>query len=531
MRNRLYEFVQKPVKYLLFAVCILYVASFLITSYLGFSAYAKASGQEPADAVAPAPAPPPVSAADLKQQLDDLQQKMAAQEKEQEREAASLRDRADSLQKLLAFLTGLGALFAAMLGISAFINVKLVQDNAKRELDSLKESVKEQLTQAKDSVTAVQNSAQTQLGTLTASIDKQVKDSHRSIAAIQSGAERQLQLLKQSIEEQVERSKDSVALLEQRLKKRIDSFEAEVRSDIPALSELGRKLSAQVASIEFRLPASQDWIEPESSFNLDPAVIQGIITDEYTLASWAIFPYEKVPEFKPRISRLYQSLGRFYSILPTFNTFPDYVKSDMQAKSEFYFQRACEVDDRNASAFKDRGVFQMKKDDTLSDKAAKDLRYSLSLNSLEPGALYNLALLTLIKAAGMVNLDAKLQGIREGYDLLTLLIDHKEKITEYERAKYLDYAYLNRACCHLLMNNPEPKRTHDMRLALHDLKSGQAEAVLACNLRREELNKWRKELTTEVKERDLQPLYARPEFASEIDRLLTTIQLASVKLS
>ena len=142
-----------------------------------------------------------------------------------------------------------------------------------------------------------------------------------------------------------------------------------------------------------------------------------------------------------------------------------------------------------------------------------------------------MALLTLIKAATTVNRDAKLQGIREGHDLLTLLIDHKEKITEYERAKYLDYAYLNRACCHVLMNNPEPKRTHDMRLALHDLKSGHAEAILACNLRREELNKWRKELVTEVNERDLQPLYARPELACEIDRLLTTTQLASVKLS
>lgn len=250
-------------------------------------------------------------------------------------------------------------------------------------------------------------------------------------------------------------------------KSKMDDFIQEVRSDIPAVHGIGRKLEGLLADLGSRMSAL-DWTRGSSFANLDDDHLQQALIDEMVVNSLDIFNVKQDLNVRKTVSGLFYRLGQFYLSRASFlrsreltaygpvaarpARAPGANLHDSVAclsRARIYFDKAIDVDDRNPIALRARGVVeqhvaQWKKQDDYAPRydpgiftaSRLYIRKSLAVNPNEPGALFADAWL-------LANSDPS--DCKGAIAALTKVIQYAPALSDSERRKYLYPAYLNRA--------------------------------------------------------------------------------------
>ena len=113
----------------------------------------------------------------------------------------------------------------------------------------------------------------------------------------------------------LQQTKDDFEALDRRFeegKRRIDGLIGEVRSDIPAVQGIGRKLERLLAQLDQRLPVDGDWTDRRTYQKLGPEQIQQALIDEMVISSLETFNVTADSKTQRTVSRLYVRVGQFY---------------------------------------------------------------------------------------------------------------------------------------------------------------------------------------------------------------------------
>jgi len=329
-------------------------------------------------------------------------------------------------------------------GTDAATQAKAQDDRIAAELKASKDQIAEDLATLKERA-STQQSLITALTTLTGLY----------VVVLSLAAYARLQQTR-------EESKDSVA----ETKTRMDEFIQEVRTDIPALHGIGRRIESLLAELDARLPVDGDWTAAETFRKLDDDQIQQALIDEMVINSLDIFNVSQDISNRRTVSRLFVRLGQFYFSKGS------YLRKLEQARlaaapparvaaespndafaclrrARLYFDKALEVDPTDPIALRARGVVTQhcavwKKVDTgaaaydngMLTESRVFLARSIAADPFEPGALFANAWLL----ANSVPPDC--QGAVES---LTVIIDRATALPIKQRRKYVHSAYLNRA--------------------------------------------------------------------------------------
>lgn len=403
-----------------------------------------------------------------------------------------LKDRTSAQQTLIATLTTLTGLYVVILSIAAYFRLQQTREESKEAFNGIKDNV-----------------------------TKFEQDTRSQIKELQSS------------------SRD-----------RISGLIAEVRTDVPALHGIGRRLERLLAELETRLPVDGDWTVAGTYDTLPPDDKEQALIDEMVINSLDIFNVTDDIGSRRTVSRLYVRLGQFYfaraqslklilaeetenNADPTKDKKPVTVHPtdpwNSVCRGGLYLEKAVRVDPTDPIALRARGVILMhnaiwKRDaDTTPggtppawDKeilAHSRLYIDKSLKSdpVEPGALFARAWLLVRE-----NPPAYEAAIKD----LTKIIDRGAKLTTRLRKKFLDICYLNRANYNARIIGKgtlsADERTAAIALIAKDLEEGMKVAKSA--------NKdaaYRGEIRREIgKGGDFEHVYN--EIKPTIDSLLTT---------
>ena len=167
----------------------------------------------------------------------------------------------------------------------------------------------------------------------------------------------------------LQQTKDDFEALDRRFeegKRRIDGLIGEVRSDIPAVQGIGRKLERLLAQLDQRLPVDGDWTDRRTYQKLGPEQIQQALIDEMVISSLETFNVTADSKTQRTVSRLYVRVGQFYFARAAFlrrreieskapKTFdpsrPDCAIGCL-VRARLYFQHAIDVDERDPIALR-----------------------------------------------------------------------------------------------------------------------------------------------------------------------------------
>jgi hypothetical protein len=313
-------------------------------------------------------------------------------------------------------------------------------------------------------------------------------------------------------------------------KRRIAEIVAEVRSDIPAVHGIGRRLESLLVDLENRLPVDGDWTNSNTYGKLGTDQKEQILVDEMVINSLDIFNVKDDLGSRRTISRLYVGIGQYYFSRATYlrKQLPRSSATLEQAEASLYratlyFEKAIRTDGKDPVALRTRGVVLMHQalwlkeqsqskdfDQTLLAQSRLFIEKSLHEDKLEPGACFAKAWL-LVRAT-----PADYVGAMK---CLTTVIDQAPKLSARNRRKFLDFAYLNRANYTARLHSGQFSQNPaviDTTSILQDLKEGMTEA------RRAETSPFfLDELMREIgKDGDLEEVYNRVQKAKDVIDLL-----------
>ena len=267
----------------------------------------------------------------------------------------------------------------------------------------------------------------------------------------------------------------------------------DMRERYPELASSQTNLQVIVTELNAVFLIEPDWTE-HAYGRLSWRKRQEIIMAELRLTALEAFRLEVFDAYRPRLLRICQGLGRFYSSKFTAESFrPDWDRASI------YFERAFRQGDPPAHLLKDFGVhlvqLEVKKLDRF-DKLPPDERReieemrraaesnfieSLTKNRYEAGALFGLGWLHYR--------NGRHQEAIEAYSKLTAMKEWHEG----ERRQYLSDSYRNIACCRHLSGQPAD-------LVFSDLERSKRVAG-----QEERLDTWKEEVRHDS---DLQSLFA-----------------------
>lgn len=331
--------------------------------------------------------------------------------------------------------------------------------------------------------------------------------------------------------------KDRIADLETNAHTKVTALITEVRTDIPALHGIGRRLEQLLAELDSRLPVDGDWSTAATYDKLPTDAKEQALIDEMVINSLDIFNVTQDIGARRTIARLYVRLGQFYfarasSLKATFaaekkagtpaTVHPDDPPNSL-CRASLYLDKAVRVDEKDPVALRARGVIlihyavwkgeaagSVDYDKTILAHSRSFIDRSLNNDPTETGAL--LARAWLLIRATPPEYEAAIKD-------LTTVIDRADKLPTLHRKKFLANCYLNRAnytARILRQGTPTPEQK---KLALEsipkDIQAGMNEAKCA-----DKENGYKTDLKKEIATGgDLELIY--PEIKSTVDPLLT----------
>jgi tetratricopeptide (TPR) repeat protein len=302
------------------------------------------------------PAPQPaVTAAPSGQQIADSAKELAVVSAQAEKLKIQFDywdKHASEIQYLVGLILGINAIYAIALAVGAQSNLKSMLESARRELDGLKESVKN----TPDKIDELLTEARTDL----------------------------------------------------------TDFRMEIRSDLPTLQNMDKALRNILSDIRRHLPVDQDWAESKYYSDLPLPEREQIRYAELTVAGFRFFQLGAVPSFQSVVSAIYRGLGHFYGSYYAYSITTTRDES-LLARALLYFDEACAADAGSAVAFKDVGVLytRLSTDPRRLILARQAFERSLQLNAIEPGALFGISWLEYEDgqwAAAISHLDTLIQN-------------------------------------------------------------------------------------------------------------------------
>ena len=314
---------------------------------------------------------------------------------------------ASSLQQMISILLGLSSLYAAVLGIGAYLGTRKVLDEGEKYLSELK-------TLRTDSKTRLDDLVSQQvagLGNLAAASQKRLDD-------MVDDATTRLQQIASRADEQA------------------DAFIRDIRKEYPMFGYIGGAIGLIMRDLMRVLPD----IDPTASHyqNLNAADRQKILFYEKTVASFGFFDLRGVDR---EASQIYRGLGNFYGSKFAEDKKSSHADNNDLSRATFYLDRALETWSGNVGAWNDRAILAMRLDnDPVA--ARQFFESSLKQGGNQQRALYNLAVLH-----GKAKSE---EGYRKAIGLLTQAAGLENWETVPNPVRRLDLFY-NRACYRSLL--------------------------------------------------------------------------------
>jgi tetratricopeptide (TPR) repeat protein len=363
------------------------------------------------------------------------------------------------LDRLVTLLLTLTSLYALALGLNSYFGLKQILESGKEDLGKLRDFLAESRSAVRD-----------KLGEVDSKVGEAVTKANSQLA----------------------------------------DFRTELREKYPELANLHGNLRDILAEIRLMFPTGRDWIKHYGV--LTPEQREKFGVAEMRIIGLEVFGLADVDPLRQDVRQVYQGLGRFYS--------SRYRKEKLRSyweRASLYFETAVQLDPEPLSELlKDLGVHltlieqimddsmaaggtvtqvEIREVEALRSRAERAFRECLSVNPMEPGALFGLAWLLYKKSD---YLDAIAQ-----YAVVTTITSWADG----DRKKFLDDAYLNQACCYSLMGATADPADLTYSTALECLKLSKAVAI--------EYNReaeWKVKVEKEGSSQDLRKLRAaRPQ--------------------
>ena len=346
---------------------------------------------------------------------------------------------ASSLQQMIAILLGLSSLYAAVLGIGAYMGTRKVLEEGEKYLADLEE---------------LKASSQTRLDTMVvqygAELGKLATDSQARLDSMVDRAGNRLADVER-------RAEDGLRQISSRADEQADGFIRDIRREYPMFGYLSGAINVIMRDLMRVLPD----IDPTARHyqNLNDAERQQILFYEKTVASFAFFDLRGVDR---EASQIYRGLGNYYGskFAEDKKTSASYDADDL-SRAKFYLDRAIQTWPGNIGAWNDRGLLAMRLDDDPAN-GRQLFESSLKQDSSQQRARYNLAVLH-----GETRSE---DGYRTAIRLLTEAIASENWETAPNPARKLDL-YYNRACYRSLLGEiSADERVQLLVGAFEDLK-------------------------------------------------------------
>jgi hypothetical protein len=291
--------------------------------------------------------------------------------------------------------------------------------------------------------------------------------------------------------------------------KAIGDMRDEIYAAYPLLNNVDAALRGLLITLHSLLPVDVNWRD----FTLKEADRQRYLNAELKVAWLEVFRLDQFPQYRRSASEIYQGLALFYGNQAVKVAPGSLVNADGPEirRALLYIDKACQTDDRNASAFSDYGALHSVRQDFESAKTK--FGESLGVDEGEPGALFGLAF---ILAKGIPpDTPADLAGAIERMDTLI----RKRQWAPGQQKKYLAEAYLNRACYRARRAEIAPAADQNAcyEAAMQDLEKGSVAFKT-----HGAPDGWQERVKGETeKDKDLAGLYAQAGFKARIDRLIS----------
>lgn len=227
--------------------------------------------------------------------------------------------------------------------------------------------------------------------------------------------------------------------IQAKAEKDVDALKAQVRSEFPIISQLQGRVLNLILKLEAKYPEDQNWNLPRpNSWKMEERQ-QDILIDESQILTVSVVVLDDA-----NLLKLYLVLARSY--LERFRT--GSLTDGDAARAYLYAGRAIECDQSSAEAFRMRGLIALSRFDSASparqktgefrdllEHAKQDFSQCKSLDPLNAGAFYNLALIGSYEG----DLDRAIQLSEE-------LLAAKQDVPRKAKEKYFPDVYLNLAC-------------------------------------------------------------------------------------
>jgi tetratricopeptide (TPR) repeat protein len=335
---------------------------------------------------------------------------------------------ASSLQQMISILLGLSSLYAAVLGIGAYMGTRKVLEEGEKYVTDL-EKLK----------TGSQSRLDTMVTDSQGRLDGMVDKAYRRLSEIEREAVGRLQHIDSRADEQAAR------------------FIRNIRNEYPMFGYMDSAIGRIMTDLMRVLPD----IDPAARHyqNLSENERQQILFYEKTVASFGFFDLRGVDR---QASQIYRGLGNFYG-----SKFSDDQKSSAiidsndLSRAKFYLDQAIQTWTDNVGAWNDRALLALGLDNDPA-LARQLLESSLKRDGNQQRARYDLAVLY-----GRTKSE---DGYRKAINLLTEALGLENWETAPNAARKLDL-YYNRACYRsLLAAENSNERDQLLACALDDLK-------------------------------------------------------------
>ena len=346
-----------------------------------------------------------------------------------------------------------------------------------------------------------------------------------------------LQQTRDESKEAVKANKEGFAETKKYYDERFQQLITEVRTDIPALHGIGRRLEQLLAELDSRLPVDGDWTSGTTYDNLPLDAKEQALIDEMVINSLDIFNVTQDVGARRTISRLYVRLGQFYfaranslkrtvaaeTAAGTSRTVQPIEPSNSLCRASLYLDKAVGIDEKDPVALRARGVVLIhiatwkqaatpnsSLDETLLAHSRSFIDRSLKSDPSETGAL--LARAWLLARINPPDYEA---GIRD----LTTVIDKGPNLSTLHRRKFLANCYLNRANYTAKILARGTSTDVQKRVALESITKDLRDGLAAAKFAGKDSG-YIADMKKELNEGDLVLVY--PEIKPSVDALLTT---------
>jgi hypothetical protein len=332
-----------------------------------------------------------------------------------------LKTREDRQRAVLDRLVTLVGGYSLLIGLTAFLSLKLAAEDAEKRLTLLKEQVNQRVQLATEQVQGFLTMAESQMNNAVALAKDQVASTVESTGA-------QLKLLETAASGQVE------------------EFKTRIAGDLPDMRAMQAGLRSLLFDLEQLVPSVQDWNDERYYNMLTEAQRQEILISEWTVGALPTLISRDAAGNRKSLAGIYRTMARFY-----FGRYKVEKAPADSGRADAYLTRALLIEPEHAGSYRLRGAIYLAEQrlnpapagqpDALLNEAERNLRLALEKDKNDLGAHYNLAL-ALTRRTG----PAKAAGLDEAIELIRLVLGRLSDFPEQQKRKYMDSVALNQAC-------------------------------------------------------------------------------------